>query len=214
MKALAIVAMLAATAHAEDLNFGALEDDASVTTVTTGVEHGLVVGVGAGYVTTVADRQLVLAGDLALDAADARDVRVRVGALAPIVSHGAWRLIGGAAVVARNGYTDVAQMIDVGGDFALLAGRYSRRWFAAGEVGFDWAIATHLDHTDAYRMLIYADARDGWYRNTGGLLRTGVQGGVSFGKSDVVLRAGVLRDTSGTAPLVPFYGTLAYDRRW
>lgn len=105
-------------------------------------------------------------------------------------------------------------MIDLGGDVAVLAGHYAPRWFAAAEVGFDWALATHIDHSDAYRMLVYADARDGWYGNTGGLFRYGLQGGITFGGNDVVLRAGQLRDVAGNPPLFPIYGTLSYDRRW
>ena len=61
---------------------------------------------------------------------------------------------------------------------------------------------------------IYADPQDGWYGNTGGTLRAGVQTGASFGGNDVILRAGRLVDIDGNSPLFPFYATLGYDRRW
>ncbi len=61
---------------------------------------------------------------------------------------------------------------------------------------------------------LYADARDGWYAIPGGMFRYGIQGGVTFGDNDVVLRAGQQRDIAGELPLFPFYATLGYDRRW
>ena len=214
--AIAVLVAMPAAAHAQDLNFGTLEEGTNVATLTTGAEHGLVLGGGYAHVMAVADRPLVLGADLALSAAgmDLHDFRVRAGALVPIVGDGRWKVIGGVAAVVRGTNNDVAQMIDVGTDVAVLAGRYAPRWFAVAEVGFDWAIATHIANSETYRMLAYPDARDGWYRNAGGLLRVGVQSGVSFGGNDIILRAGALRDDAGDPPLLPFYATLSYDRRW
>ncbi len=108
----------------------------------------------------------------------------------PIVGRGAWKLVGGGTAIARATTNDVAQMIDLGTDAALVAGRYIPRWLAAAELGVDWALATHISHSDAYRMV------------------------VSLGANDLVLRAGVLRDDAGNPTTVPFYATLGYDRRW
>jgi len=217
VKELVIIALLAtlpATARAQELNFGALDDGTSVTAVTTGAEHGLVIGAGYGYVAALGGHRLVLGADLTIDAADARDVALRTGVLAPVLGDGPWKLIVAAGAVARSGHNDVAQLIDIGADASLLAGRYSRRWFAAGEVGFDAALVTHIANSDSYRMVVYPGARDGWYGTTGGLFRFGVQGGVSFGSNDLTLRAGVLRDIVASPPLFPFYATVGYDRRW
>jgi hypothetical protein len=62
--------------------------------------------------------------------------------------------------------------------------------------------------------MAYPDARDGWYHTTGGNLRYGLQGGLSFGRYDTILRAGKLVDVDGNAPLVPFYATLAVASRF
>jgi hypothetical protein len=216
MKSAIIVMLLCATASAEDINFARLHNDTNIVTVTTGAEHGLVVGAGYARVMALAGHRFVVGGDLTLAGAemDAHDMRLRAGALAPLVTHGGWKLIGGVSAVVRTTDNDVARMTDVGSDISLLGGHYTRRWFAAGELGFDWALATHIDHSDVYRMTTYPDARDGWYGNAGGLLRFGLQGGVSFGGNDVILRAGMLRDIQGNPTMFPIYATLAYDRRW
>lgn len=209
---IAVLAPLAA--HAQ--NFGVLEDDTQVTTVTAGAEHGLVVGLGYARVVPVAGVPVVVGGEAELQWAevDVSDFRLRAGALVPIAGHGAWKLIGGLHAIARGTENDVARMINLGTDVSVLAGYYRPRWFAALEGGFDWALATHIDHSDAYRMQVYADVRDGWYKAPGGTFRYGVQSGVSFGGNDIVLRAGRMHDIDGDLKLFPFYATLGYGRRW
>ena len=105
-------------------------------------------------------------------------------------------------------------MVSLGVDTGLVGGYYARNWFVAGELGFDLALTTHVEHSDAYRMNVHSDAMDGWYANAGGNLRGGVQAGASFARYDVILRAGQVRDVGGGPPLIPFYGTLTVATRW
>ncbi len=211
-KLIMILAGLFATpAFAQDLNFATVDEGTHVVTLTTGAEHGLVLGLGYAYGLEVKDQPIILGADLALQWAevDASDFKLRAGALVPVIGYGKWKLIAGATATVRGTDNAVARMINVGADGQVLAGRYSKRWFAAAEVGFDWAFATHIENSDTYKMQVYADAKDGWYGNTGGTLRTGIQGGVSFGGNDVILRAGMLQGA-----LLPFYATIGYDRRF
>jgi len=195
-------------------NFATLDDGTNIATLTTGGEHGIVVGGGYAHVVTIADHPAIVGGDVTFVPGAPDDVRVEAGVMTPLVSRGAWCVLGGIAAVATDTNDDLAHMVSLGTDTVVLAGRYTRRWFAAAELGFQWAFATHITHSDGYRMLVYPDARDGWYGNTSGLLRAGVQGGVSFGGNDVILRAGIVRDDAGMTPLLPIYVTLGYDRRW
>ena len=105
-------------------------------------------------------------------------------------------------------------MTGVGADVGAVGGYYARHWFVAGELGFDWAMSTYVAHSDAYRSAVFDGARDGWYPNPGGNARAGLQGGVSFGRYDAILRLGQVRGIDGDPPLLPFYGTLALDARW
>jgi hypothetical protein len=211
-----LILLLAPVTARADINFGAIREDSNVATLTTGAEQGLVLGMGYARVLSFAGRPLVLGGDVALQWAevDPSDFRVRAGGLLPLITHGRWKLIGGLSSTVRGTNNQIARMISAGTDATLLAGRYSRRWYAAAEAGFDWALATHVEHSDDYRMQVFAEARDGWYGNPGGTFRYGVQGGVSFGRNDVILRAGKLVDVAGKPPLLPIYATLGYDRRW
>jgi hypothetical protein len=204
------------TAHAQHVNAGALDDDAKVVTVTTGAEHGLMLGLGYGRVTSVADRPVLVTGDVTLGWAevDVDDFRLRVGALAPLAGRGRWKVLGGFAAIVRGTENDLGRLTSVGVDAAVLAGRYTRRALIALELGVDAAMATHVAHSDDYRRVVYADAPDGWYGNPGALVRAGLQAGVSLGRHDLILRAGRMVDLQGGAPMIPFYGTLTYDARW
>jgi hypothetical protein len=218
MKILLVIAALVAaplTAHAQSVNVGALDDDANVVTVTTGHEHGLVLGAGYARALPVADRTLLVGGDLTLAWAevDVGDYRVRAGALAPVVGRGGWRLLAGVGASVRGTENALGRMTDVATDASLLGGYYHRRGFAALELGADWAMATYVDHSDLYRMS-FPEARDRWLGNAGALARAGVQGGVSLGRVDVVLRFGRMIETSGAAAIFPMYGTLTVDTRW
>lgn len=202
---------IATPALAQDVNLSTVEEGTHVVTLTTGAEYGLVLGLGYAYGIEVADQPIILGADASLQWAevDASDFKLRAGALVPVLGYGKWKLATGATATVRGTDNPVSRMINVGADAQLLAGRYSKRWFAAAEVGFDWALATHIDHSDTYRMSVYADAKDGWYGNTGGTLRAGIQGGISFGGNDIILRAGRLQGA-----MVPWYATIGYDRRF
>jgi hypothetical protein len=81
----------------------------------------------------------------------------------------------------------------------------------------DWRLragaATHIEHTDRYRQVVYADARDGWYSSPGATLAYGVFGGYSFTNVDVVVRAGQRRDFQLDTWMLPFYATAGVDAR-
>jgi hypothetical protein len=214
--ALGLIASTPLTARAQELNLSSLDEEPNRVHVTTGAEYGFVAGAGYSRVLSVRDRAFVVTGDLTLPWAglDLSDYRVRVGALLPIVGSTRWKLAGSIAPIARGTKNSISRMTDVGVDVGLVGGYYTRRWFAAGELGVDLAVTTNIEHTDEYRMSVHADAKDGWYANTGGNLRAGLQAGVAFSAYDVILRAGQVRDVGGEPPMLPFYGTLTVATRW
>ena len=205
MKSALLILVLAGTASA-DVNFGATKEGENIVGMYTGAEHGLVVG--ANYA-RVMPHDIVLSADATLGFAEADpgDYRLRATFAMPLVGLGKWAVIGAVSPTLRGTHNAVANMVDIGGDLSILAGRYTRRWFAAAELGFDTALATHITNSDEYRMA-YPEARDGWYGTPGGNFRYGVQAGVTFARYDVILRAGQLRDVGGDQPMLPFYATL------
>jgi hypothetical protein len=204
-------------ARAQEINFGALQEaEPNRVHLRTGAEHGFVLGVGYSRTVPLFDRMLVLTGDLTLPWAelDVADYRARAGFMLPLIGPERWKLAGGIAATLRGTDNELGRMTNVGADFAFAGGYYAPRWFAAGEFGFDWAATTYVDHHEEYREIVYEDAEDGWYLSPGANIRAGLQGGLSLGRYDVILRAGMVRDITGEPPLLPFYGTLEMAMRF
>ncbi|MDP5198179.1 hypothetical protein [Flavobacterium sp. DG2-3] len=116
--------------------------------------------------------------------------------------HGIYRRYGNPIVTLQN----------FGADASITMGYYKPKWFVAGEFGFDKAIVTHFKHSEIYKD-VYPEVKNGWYEpTTGGNFNFGVQGGYSFGKSDLTLRAGkVMTQDFKTTPMIPFYVQLGYN---
>jgi hypothetical protein len=145
---------------------------------------------------------------------DARDWRLRIGVTAPIAISGRWHVIPRLAPTLRASANDMASLLGVGVDVATLAGYFAPRWFIAAEVGFDADLASRVAPTSDYRMYVNDEAPTGWYSTLGGELRYGATFGTTFGANDLGLRAGMLLQSDGTPPTLPFYAVLSYARRW
>ncbi len=203
--------------RAQEINLATLDDaEPNRVSLRTGAEHGFVAGLGYARTVRLLGRSLVVDGDVTVPWAglDASDHRARVGVLVPIVSFGGWKLAAALAPTLRATKNDLARMTSLGVDASATVGYYARRWFAAGELGFDYALTTRINHSDEYRNGVYPGARDGWYINPGGMFRGGGQAGASLGRHDLALRAGVLRDMQGGPPVLPLYATLTFATRW
>jgi hypothetical protein len=208
---------LAAQAQAQEVNLATLDEGpANRVYVRTGAEFAFVAGVGYARTVLVGERHVLLLGEVTAPWAglDTSDYQARVGALVPIVGWHHWRLAASLEPTVRGTKNDVGRMTSLGVDAGTTGGYYARHWFFAGEFGFDYALTTHVTNSALYRDNVYADARDGWYVNPGGNYRLGAQAGASFGRTDVVLRAGELREMYGNQPLFPLYATLAVVTSW
>src|SRR4029077_124356 len=125
--------------------------------------------------------------------ADVRDFRGRAGARASFVRVGALRLTGEGALIARGTSNSIYQALGFGAATNWTLGVYRPRWFAGTEAGFDKSVATRITNSDWYRTYFDANAKDGWYGNTGGTIHYGVTSGISIGRAELMTRAGWLR---------------------
>jgi hypothetical protein len=209
-----LICAFASEASAQELNLATTSTERpDIVRARTGVDHAFTAELGYVRVVALPDRVLLVGADLVLPWAtpDLGDVELRLGAAAPVVEHGPWKLVARLGPTLRSAETVVSRMIALDLDARLAAGYHARRGFVAVEAAVDWAAATHVTHSDAYRDRVYADAMDGWYRSTGGTLRAGVYGGLSFERFDLVLRAGRPFAIDGGAHTIPLYATLGVN---
>lgn len=78
--------------------------------------------------------------------------------------------------------------------------------------GSERAITRATEGAGATRL--YQNARNGRYVHPGGNYRLGGQAGASFGRYELALRAGILRDMMGGQPMFPLCATLAFATSW
>jgi len=212
-----LLLMVAVSATAQDLNVRLLgEEHRNAVQIRAGAEYGFIAGIGYSRSLRVAGRRLIVFGDLTMPWAelDAADYRVKAGVLASFAEGRRWKLIGKAAPLVRGIENELSRMTNLGLDAGVVGGWYGPRWFLSGEVGLDWAVASHIAHTDLYRSTSYPDAQDGWYASPGGNVYYGLVGDVAFQQYGLMFRVGQTRDTNAEVQLLPFYGTLGFNVRF
>ncbi len=218
--AFALIALLVAApgvVRAQELNLARLDlASPNLVSVRTGAEYGLVADAGYARAVGLLGGVVLLGGELTAPWSGLAhgDFRLRATALLPVASGERWKLAASFAPTLRGASNDAGRFTGFGADLGAVGGYFAPGWFAAAELGLDWTLATRVVHSDAYRRLVFAGARDGWYADTAATLRAGAQLGVSFGRHDLVLRLGGLRDAGGAKPLLPIYATLGFGTRW
>jgi hypothetical protein len=223
VKLLAIAATTAAclavplAARAQVLNYGTLDAERpQVAHAEIGLDHGIVTSGGYGRVLPLADRLLVLDATLTFPFGkfDLNDYEIRTTAATPLVGNERWKLVGRVSPTLRGTKNDFVRLTGFATDFGLLGGYYAPRGFVAAGLGFDWAISTHVKHSDEYRDRVYEDAQSGWYATPGGEFHADLEGGITFGRVDVTLRLAHVRDVRLKPAMIPVAAGLGVNVHW
>lgn len=201
-------------ANAQVINWGNNYPGKHMANLNAGAEYGVVGGAAyacrldAGPFPVWAGIGLSTpAGEVFLD-----DYKLKAGGQARLLSRHKFHLGAGIQFLFRTVNTPYIKARNLGGELSVTGGHYTSKWFLAAELGFDKAAATYIKHDDHYKQ-VYPGVKDGWYEvPTGGNFNFGIQTGVSFGRNDLYLKAGMLRAQDLTsAPLLPMYAQLGYN---
>lgn len=216
LASLLLVLALARTANAQA--FSRLESGQQTVTTETGLQSGIITSLGyaAGFHVPAINRTLMPFAQATLLVAkpDLHDHALRAGSQVSIVEVGWFDLSMQLAFEVAGTQNSIYGGTALRSDVVLLAGHYSRRWFAVAEAGYDRAWLTYIENSDYYRSVAFADARDGWYSGAAGKLHAGAKGGVTIGPVEVVLRAGVNKTQALNDLDLPFYATLGANYRF
>ena len=204
---MAAIPMVEAQAQWNVARFG-MEKHRAYTTF--GLDPAFVGTVGYARVVRVMKHEWQLAADAGVGTAhvDARDFRARLGTGTSLARWRSVHLTGSAMAIMRGTENAVYRGFNWGADVTGTVGMYRPRWFAAGEVGKDKAIITHITHSDWYRDSYHPDAQDGWYLDAGGTERVGLTSGITIGRTELALRAGWQRTEDGNRTASPVYASL------
>ncbi|MBV9987600.1 MAG: hypothetical protein JO301_07970 [Chitinophagaceae bacterium] len=210
-----VLAFFSSAINAQAYNWESLKENQNLINVQAGFDYGVVAGVGYGY-RIKSKIPMVLHGDYSFPAGKnlLDDFKTRVGATARLYDAGGLQVSADITGVFRRNENDMVRMVNFGSEMKAVAGYYRSGWLVAAEIGFDKAIVTHLKHSAVYKTS-YPGVTDGWYIPTGGNFLYGVQGGFSFRKTDLYLKAGktVMQDFK-TTPLLPYYFEFGINRKF
>ncbi len=203
--------------YGQTINWSRLKkSDRHIVNINAGLEYSLIGSIGYGYqlktkipIVLVADFSTPF-GEALLD-----DHKAKVGASFKLAKAGNFHFTSKIQGIFRRYENDFVRMVNFGSELSATAGYYKKKWFVAGETGFDKAIVTNFKHTQLYKD-VYPAVKDGWYEPaTGGNFYYGLQTGVSFKQSDFTLRLGkVVTEDFKTSPSIDFYFQLGYTLRY
>ena len=203
------------TVNAQTINWGSFDsNDKHILNANAGLEYGAVFGVGYGY--QIQNKLFPAFANVEYSFASGGnifdDIKTKAGVQVSWVEIHHFQFSTRLHGVMRRYENDNVRLVNFGSDLTGVIGYYRSTWFIAGEAGFDKAIITHFKHSETY-LEQYPGAVDGWYGpTTGGNFYYGVQGGYSFGQSDVYVKAGkLLTQDFRTAPTLPIYGQVGYN---
>lgn len=204
------------SSYSQTINWARLQKtDKHIFNINAGIDYSLTAGLGYGYqlktkipIVLITDYSMPF-GDNLLD-----DYKTKFGATVRLIKADRFVFTAKVQGVFRRYESDYVRLVNFGSDMSVTGGYYKKKWFIAGEIGFDKAIVTHFKHTKIYKE-VFPKVQDGWYEPaTGGNFYYGIQSGLSFMKGDLTLRVGrIITQDFKTTPSLPFYAQFGYAVR-
>ena len=215
--AILVVTAAAEAVHSQNINWRSLDENQRNTVqLNLGHDYGVTSQLGYSRSFTIV-RPLVVGVDFSVPMGSTLldDFKVRIGGQVELVETGGFSVTVKIASNFRRYQTQLVRIVSFGSDLGVLAGYYTSSWYAAGEFGFDKAVATHLRHSDIMKAS-FPGIRDAWYVPTGGNYYFGIQGGASLGRSfDVSLRLGRTRaQMHDEGAVVPYYAQVGFGLKF
>ncbi len=214
---LSVMTIFLCHSDAQTVNWAALrKTDRHIINVRTGLEHGLVYGIGYGY--QVSNKGIPVLLNIEYSAPAGKelfdDFKIKTGGQVVLPAFNNFRFSVRAQGIFRRYGNELVNMLNFGSDISGALGYYRKKWFIATDVGFDKAIVTRFKHSEAYKNQ-YPLVSDGWYEPAaGGNFYYGVQLGFSAKHYDVYVRGGnILNQDFRSSPGLPVYGELGINMR-
>lgn len=210
-----IISLLTANfSQAQNINWENLKNNEKhILSANTGWEYSFVYGFSYGYHLKI-KMPIILESSISFASGEVifDDFKTKIGGQINVFQIKSFRFNAAIHGIYRRYGNPLVTLQNFGADASTTIGYYKPKWFVAGEFGFDKAIVTHFKHTDIYKE-VYPDVKNGWFEpTTGGNFNFGIQGGYSFSRSDLTLRAGkVITEDFKTEPLIPFYLQIGYS---
>lgn len=203
--------------EAQVINWASLKkEQKNIVNINAGAEYGLIYGAGYAYQLKTKKPLLInLAYSFPSGNKLTDDFKTKAGAELLLYHTANFGFSVKLQGIFRRFENSYVRLLNFGSDLSGVFGYYKKKWFAAGELGFDKAIVTNFKHSSAFKAN-FPGVQDGWFDpSTGGNLYYGIRTGLSFKRNDLYLRAGKLTQQDfKTSPLLPFYTEIGVNFRF
>jgi hypothetical protein len=209
-----LIISMSSTVSAQTINWKNLKkENKHMINANMGVEHGMIYGLGYAYPFSAHNFPMLANFEISIPSGNeiTDDFKIKTGVQTRWVEFNHFQFSTKIQGIFRRYQNDFTRLVNFGSDLTGVFGYYRSKWFAGAEVGFDKAIVTHFKHSDVYKGQ-FPGVIDGWHEPaSGGNFYFGIQGGFSFGKGDLSVRAGkMLQQDFKSEPLVPAYAQIGY----
>lgn len=138
-------------------------------------------------------RSLMIGSEVTLPAfaLDFNDVRIKLRTMATLSRIKNFEVRAGINPVLVSVKMQTQAIVSIGGDFHVFAGLSNEKWNTGIEFTYNHMFSSKIKHTDKYRDNVFAEAQDGWYKNTAANIQAGVLVSRRIQKFDVHTRLGL-----------------------
>lgn len=200
----------------QTLNFNNVEaENNHIAAISAGLDYGLVYGASYGYQLKT-KKPIILNAEVSVPSGEnvLDDFKTKVGGQMRIYQIKDFHFSSSIHGIYRKNMNDFVTLQNFGTELSVTIGYYKRKWFTAGEAGFDKAIVTRFKHSNEYKQ-IFPAVQDGWYEPaTGGNFNFGLLGGYSFKNNNIFLKGGLRTTQNFSTPSIPFYAQLGFTTKF
>lgn len=188
--------MIAVPAHGREIISATTPENGSVY---ANLEFDSAFVLSSGYARTLQHKLFGKTVTLAADAGtvlfqpDVNDGIASASARINLYESGSFKLINRVGVSVKTTSNEAFSLAGVGVSEGILFGKFSNKSFFAAELDYQKYLYTYVQYTDWYLTNVYAGARSGWYRDTGGRIQLGITNGHRWGGFQLGFRAGIQR---------------------
>jgi hypothetical protein len=138
------------------------------------------------------------------------DYRLAINLSSNTFKKGNWAMPAHLGLFATTTENKMNRMVSSGIHISINPGYYKKSWFVATEITYDKFLFSHIKNSKHYKEVYYSEAKDGWYKNTGGNFHFGLIAGKSLKKGELNIKLGMITTEQLNLVLVSYYAQVGY----
>jgi len=206
--------LVANLSNAQVFNFESISTDKkNIIQTSIGLNLAVIGNIEYGRVLKFKEKLYVVSANITMPMGEKMfdDGKVAINISGNTINYGNWKVpihLGFFSTFTSNKMSSISTL---GTQISINPGYYKKSWFIASEITYDKFIFSYIENSDFYREVYFSEAKDGWYKNSGGNFHFGVIGGKTFtNNNELNFKIGIISTEKFNTPLVPYYAVVGY----